>query len=102
MDLIEGIETRRSIRAFKNTPIAEETLKEILKAAGNSPSYTNTQPWEVALVCGDKKEALRKIIYDLAEKSRSPSRFAQSKGMATGTCGTFRKSWGAEVGRPRR
>ena len=68
MDLIEGIETRRSIRAFKNTPIAEETLKEILKAAGNSPSYTNTQPWEVALVCGVKKEALRKIIYDLAEK----------------------------------
>ena len=29
MDLIEGIETRRSIRAFKDTPIQEETLNKI-------------------------------------------------------------------------
>ena len=68
MDLIEGIETRRSIRAFKDTPIPEETLNKILKAAGNSPSYTNTQPWEVAVVCGEKKADLSKLIYDLAGK----------------------------------
>ena len=68
MDLIEGIETRRSIRAFKDTPIPEETLNKILKAVSNSPSYTNTQPWEVAVVCGKKKEDLSKIIYDLASK----------------------------------
>jgi nitroreductase len=66
MDLIEGIETRCSIRAFENTPISEETLNKILKAASHSPSYTNTQPWEVAVVCGKKKEELSKIIYDLA------------------------------------
>jgi nitroreductase len=68
MDLIEGIETRRSIRAFRDTPIPEETLNKILKAAANSPSYTNTQPWEVAVVCGEKKEELRSIIYELASK----------------------------------
>ena len=68
MDLIEGIETRRSIRAFKDTPIPEETLNKILKVAANSPSFSNTQPWEVAVVCGEKKEDLSKIIYDLASK----------------------------------
>jgi nitroreductase len=68
MDLIEGIETRRSIRGFRDTPIPEETLNKILKAAANSPSYTNTQPWEVAVVCGEKKEELRSIIYELASK----------------------------------
>jgi nitroreductase len=68
MDLIEGIETRRSIRAFADTPIPEKTLTKILKAAANSPSFTNTQPWEVAVVCGKKKEGLSKIIYDLASK----------------------------------
>jgi len=68
MDLIEGIETRRSIRAFKDTPIPEETLNNVLKAASKSPSYTNTQPWEVAVVCGKKKEELSKIIRDLAGK----------------------------------
>ncbi len=68
MDLTEGIETRRSIRVFKHTPIPEETLNKILKAAANSPSYTNTQPWEVAVVCGKKKGDLSKKIYDLASK----------------------------------
>jgi nitroreductase len=66
MDLIEGIETRRSIRAFESTPIPKDTLDRILKAASNSPSYTNTQPWEVAVVCGKKKEELSRIIYELA------------------------------------
>ena len=68
MDLIEGIETRRSIRAFTDTPIPEETLNKILKAAANSPSFTNTQPWEVAVVCGKKKEDLSRMLYELASK----------------------------------
>ena len=33
MDLIEGIETRCSTRAFKDTPIPEKALSNILKAA---------------------------------------------------------------------
>lgn len=44
MELLEGIETRRSIRAFKPTPIPKEIIERILKAASNSPSFTNTQP----------------------------------------------------------
>jgi nitroreductase len=68
MDIIEGIESRRSIRAFKDTPIPEEILNKILKAASNSPSYTNTQPWEVAVVCGEKKEELSSIILKLARR----------------------------------
>jgi nitroreductase len=68
MDVIEGIETRRSIRAFEDTPIPEEILDDILKAAANSPSYTNTQPWEVAVVRGKKKEKLRSMLSELASK----------------------------------
>lgn len=66
MELLEGIETRRSFRGFKSTPIAEETLRRILKAVSNSPSYQNTQPWEVAVVSGKQKEELSKILYQLA------------------------------------
>lgn len=66
MELLEGIETRRSFRGFKSTPIAEETLRRILKAVSNSPSYQNTQPWEVVVVSGEKKEELSKIVYELA------------------------------------
>ncbi len=67
MELLEGIETRKSIRAFKSTPVPEEIMRKILKTAGKSPSFTNTQPWEVAVVSGRKKEELGKILYELAE-----------------------------------
>lgn len=66
MELVQGIETRRSIRGFKSTPIPEETIRKILQVAGRSPSYTNTQPWEVAVVTGKKRDELSKILYDLA------------------------------------
>ncbi|MBI4283074.1 MAG: nitroreductase [Chloroflexi bacterium] len=67
MELLEGIETRRTWRAFKKTAIPVEVLRKVLRAAGNSPSYTNTQPWEVAVVTGKKKEELRDVLYDLAQ-----------------------------------
>ncbi len=66
MELIQGIETRRSIRGFKSTPIPEETLRLVLRLANCSPSYTNTQPWEVAVVTGAKRDQLSRILYTLA------------------------------------
>ena len=66
MELIQGIESRRSIRGFKNTPVTEDTLRKILHAASRSPSYTNTQPWEVAVVTGKKRDELSKILHELA------------------------------------
>lgn len=67
MELLEGITTRRSCRAFKSDPIPKETMERILEAAVRSPSYTNTQPWEVVVVSGKKKDELGKIIYEMAE-----------------------------------
>jgi nitroreductase len=67
MELMEGIESRKSIRAFKAVPITRETLVRILEVARKSPSYTNTQPWEVVVVSGKKKDALSSILYNLAE-----------------------------------
>ncbi|MBA7699840.1 Nitroreductase NfnB [subsurface metagenome] len=73
MELLEGIETRRSLRAFKSTPITKEVLERILKAAGKSPSYTNTQPWEVAVISGKKKEELSRILCELVESNITPN-----------------------------
>jgi nitroreductase len=67
MELLEGIETRKSCRAFKSTPVAQETIEKILQIAGRSPSYTNTQPWEVAVVSGKKRAELKSILRGLAE-----------------------------------
>ena len=72
MDLLQGIESRKSVRGFKSTPVPADTIKNILRLAGRSPSYTNTQPWEVAVVTGKKRDELSKILYDLA-RSGTPA-----------------------------
>ncbi len=73
MELLEGIATRRSYRAFKSTPVHRETMDRILEVAARSPSYTNTQPWEVVVVSGKKKEELSRIIYTMAESGVPPN-----------------------------
>jgi nitroreductase len=60
MEIVEAINTRRSIRAFKPDPVSLEILQDILKVASNAPSWTNTQPWEFAVVTGSKLEEIRR------------------------------------------
>ena len=70
MELLRGIQTRRSVRAFKDRPIDPSVLEKIILAASNAPSYTNTQPWEMAVVTGKKKEKLVQGLYQAAESKR--------------------------------
>ena len=44
----------------KKKEIPEETLKEIIKAALNCPSWCNSQPWKVYVVTGEPLENIRK------------------------------------------
>ncbi len=50
MDLMEAIKTRRSIRKYKETPVPENLLKEVLNAARLAPSAENAQPWKIVVV----------------------------------------------------
>lgn len=43
MELKNCIETRRSVRRFTNEPVAEETLRELIRLASYAPSWKNTQ-----------------------------------------------------------
>lgn len=58
----EAITSRRSVRAFLPTPVAEETVRDILEVAARAPSGTNMQPWKVYVVTGDRKQALSDAI----------------------------------------
>jgi nitroreductase len=59
MDIIEVINSRKSIRAFKPDPVPQEILQRIMKAALQAPSWANTQPWEFAIAAGGKLEAIK-------------------------------------------
>jgi nitroreductase len=59
MEIFQAVTTRRSIRRFKPDPVPEALLREILSAACWSPSWGNTQPWEIAVVTGEPLERLQ-------------------------------------------
>jgi nitroreductase len=65
MELIEAIQNRKSIRAFKPDPVPHSILEEIIKIATRAPSSMNTQPWELYVVGGD---ALKNVGRENVEK----------------------------------
>ncbi len=73
MDANECIQTRMSIRAFKDETVPEELLREVIATACWSPSYKNSQPWEVMVVSGAKKEQLSALLLDLLESGAEPT-----------------------------
>ncbi len=72
MDAIACIKTRMSIRKFKPDPVPGDLLLNVIDTAKWSPSYKNSQPWEVVIVSGAKKDALSTMLIDLLEKGAEP------------------------------
>lgn len=58
----DAITSRRSLRAFLPTPVAHEDIVQILQVAGRAPSGTNTQPWKVYVLQGERKQQLSSAI----------------------------------------
>ncbi len=49
-DLLEIIQGRRSVRNYQDKAVPEDTLNTVLEALRWSPSWANTQCWEVVVV----------------------------------------------------
>jgi nitroreductase len=58
MEIINALESRRSIRGFQPEPLSRQLITEILGAATRAPSGKNAQPWEFIVLTG---ELLREI-----------------------------------------
>jgi nitroreductase len=62
MNVWEAIEARRSYRVFKEDPVSKTLIEKILKAGGQAPSSANMQPWEFAVVAGQKRDELSQMM----------------------------------------
>ncbi len=51
---MEAIKGRRSIRKYKPDPVSEEVLRMVLGAVRWTPSWSNTQCWEVIVIRDSK------------------------------------------------
>jgi nitroreductase len=52
MELAAAIRGRRSIRKFKAQDVPKSVITEILEEARWSPSWGNTQPWDLSVLTG--------------------------------------------------
>jgi nitroreductase len=50
MDAIDAILSRRSIRRFKEEPLPDLVVHELLRAAMSAPSAGNEQPWHFLII----------------------------------------------------
>lgn len=60
MKVKEIVRQRRSIRKFLDKPVPEEMITDIISDALWSPSWGNTQPWEIIVVTGEQLNQLKK------------------------------------------
>lgn len=56
------LDERWSCRGYTDEPIAPETLRELVTMAARTPSWCNTQPWQVDLTSGQATVQLREAM----------------------------------------
>ncbi len=63
-DFIEFLKTRRSIRRYTDEAVSDATLHTLMEAVRWSPSWANTQCWEIVIVRDpDTRAALQDTVY---------------------------------------
>jgi nitroreductase len=59
MTVSEALSARRSMRAFKPDAIEREKLVKVLKDASMTPSWANSQPWEICVAEGETLQRIK-------------------------------------------
>lgn len=78
MQTLQAIAQRRSIRKYKDTPVSDEQIRQILLAATQAPSGKNGQPWHFVIVRGEKRAGM-------IEAMRAGMAKCEARGDSTGS-----------------
>ena len=63
--LMDAIKNRRSIRVYENKEIPDDVLEQVFEAVRWTPSWSNTQCWEIVVV---KDPAVKKELQETVPK----------------------------------
>ena len=66
MQVSEAVSQRKSVRAFVDTPVADDVIKDLLTKANRAPSGGNVQPWRIFVLNG---ETTPRFIEHLAQST---------------------------------
>lgn len=76
----QAITSRHSVRAFLNKAVDQQIIKDILTVSSRAPSGTNTQPWKVYVVTGQKRqEVIDRVCQAQVDVSANPELAEQYK-----------------------
>ncbi|GAB3097858.1 nitroreductase [Bordetella muralis] len=83
--VMAAIESRFSCRAFSpDRPVARQKIEEILRVASRAASSTNTQPWKVYVLQGDRRDALVAQVCAAHDATRDNSSLTAEYGEVDG------------------
>lgn len=80
-NLLNIIQTRRSVRVYKTGKVSNEQLERILESARWAPSGANTQPWEFVVTRDREKMKRIRKIYDNEWRQRKREDPVNYKGL---------------------
>lgn len=63
---------RWSCRAFEDTPLPRATIAEIIASAARTPSWCNTQPWQLHVLSGASTTSLRAALREAVTSGGAP------------------------------
>jgi nitroreductase len=66
MDVIQAIETRRSIGRLKQHPVPRELIERILESAVHAPNHRITEPWRFHVFVGKGRGQLARVRAEIA------------------------------------
>lgn len=62
----EAMNTRHSIRRFDTRPVEQEKLDALFSTSLRTPSWKNSQPWQVHVVTGEKRNRMAELLTEAA------------------------------------
>jgi nitroreductase len=88
-ELMEVLRERRSIRSYLETDVPEELLQKVLEAVQWSPSWANTQCWEVIVV---RKPEIKQELQQVLSKGNPATKAIVTAPVVLALCGKLQSS----------
>jgi len=70
MNVTEAVNSRRTVRAFLDTPVDRAIIERVLEKAQRAPSGGNTQPWNAEIITGEPMQKLFKSVAEVLPQGR--------------------------------
>jgi Nitroreductase len=72
MDFTDVVTKRHSVRDFKDQPVTQKDLTELIKLAQRAPSWVNSQPWKVYVATGKTLQNIKDTYVQRDSEKGSP------------------------------